>query len=30
MAPDAHEFSFEELAAPGAIVLEVVPGEPGG
>ena len=28
MAPDAHEFSFEELAAPGAIVLEVVPESP--
>lgn len=28
MAPDAGEFSFEELAAPGAIVLEVVPDSP--
>lgn len=28
MAPDANEFSFEELAAPGAIVLEVVPESP--
>ena len=27
-APDADEFTFEELAAPGAIVLEVVPDSP--
>lgn len=28
MAPEAAEFRFEELAAPGAIVLEVVPDSP--
>lgn len=28
MAPDAGEFRFEERAAPGAIVLEVVPDSP--
>ena len=28
MTPDAGEFTFEELAAPGAIVLEVVPDSP--
>ena len=28
MAPDTGEFSFEQLAAPGAIVLEVVPDSP--